>query len=85
MNVIDAIKKRRAYRSLEPIKISEDLINDLASCIKLSASCFNNQPWRYVFVYDSDILRLMHNALSSGNEWAKSASILVTNGLNLLL
>ena len=77
MNVIDAIEKRRAYRSLEPIKISEDLINDLASCINLSASCFNNQPWRYVFVYDSDILRLMHNALSSGNEWAKSASMII--------
>ena len=77
MNVIDSIEKRRAYRSLEPIKISEDLINDLASCINLSASCFNNQPWRYVFVYDSDILRLMHNALSSGNEWAKSASMII--------
>ena len=77
MKVIEAIEKRRAYRSLKPVKISEDLINDLANCVKLSASCFNNQPWRYVFVYDPDILRLMHNALSSGNEWAKSASMII--------
>ena len=77
MNVIDAIQNRRAYRSLEPIKISEDLINDLANCIKLSASCFNNQPWRYIFVYEPKMLRLIHSVLSSGNAWAKSASMII--------
>jgi nitroreductase len=77
MDVIDAIKKRRAYRSLKPIKISKDLINDLANCVKLSASCFNNQPWRYVFVFEPEMLKSMHDALSSGNQWAKSASMIV--------
>jgi nitroreductase len=77
MNVIDAIKKRRAYRSLKPIEISEDLIYDLSYCVKLSASCFNNQPWRYVFVYKPKVLKMMHEALSSGNEWAKSASMII--------
>jgi nitroreductase len=77
MDVIDAIKKRRAYRSLKPVKISKELIEDLSGCIRLSASCFNNQPWRYVFVYKPDILRSMHEVLSSGNEWAKSASMII--------
>ena len=77
MDVIDTIKKRRAYRSLEKVKITKDIINDLAGCIRLSASCFNNQPWRYVFVYEPKILKLMHDALSSGNEWAKSASMII--------
>ena len=77
MDVIDTIKKRRAYRSLEPIKISEDLIQDLAGCIRLSASCFNNQPWRYIFVYDKEVLKSMHDALTPGNKWAKSASIII--------
>ena len=77
MDVKEAISKRRAYRSLEPVEITEDLIRDLAECVQLTASCFNNQPWRYVFVYDSQVLKEMHAALSSGNEWAQKASMII--------
>jgi nitroreductase len=77
MEVKEAIQKRRAYRSLDPVKITEDLITDLASCAQLSASCNNNQPWRFVFVYDPEMLKRMHEALSKGNEWAKSASMII--------
>jgi nitroreductase len=77
MDVKDAIKNRRAYRSFEPVKITKEIINDLAECARLSASCFNNQPWQYVFVYEKDILEKMHEALSSGNEWAKKASMII--------
>ncbi len=59
MEVREAIQKRRAYRSLDPVDITEDLIRDLAGCAQLSASCFNNQPWRFVFVYDPDMLKKM--------------------------
>jgi nitroreductase len=78
MNVKEAISKRRAYRSLKPVEITKDLVRDLAECAKLSASCFNNQPWRYIFVYDPKKLKEMHLALSSGNEWAKTASMIIT-------
>ncbi|MBN2603668.1 MAG: nitroreductase family protein [Candidatus Thermoplasmatota archaeon] len=77
MELIEVINKRRAFRSIDKTLISEELINDLAECARLSASCFNNQPWRYVFVYDSKVIGKMHNALSSGNEWAKRASMIV--------
>ncbi len=77
MELIEVINKRRAYRSLDKTQISEELINYLAESARLSASCFNNQPWRYVFVYDSKVLKEMHNVLSSGNEWAKRASMIV--------
>ena len=77
MEVKEAIKKRRAYRSLLPIKITKDLIIDLAECAQITASCFNNQPWRYIFVYDKDVLLKMHEALSTGNEWAKKASMII--------
>jgi len=49
MNVKHAIVERRAYRSLEPVEITEEIIYDLAECAQLSASCFNNQPWKYSF------------------------------------
>jgi nitroreductase len=50
MDVKRAIEERRAYRSLDPAGITDDLINDLAESARLAPSCFNNQPWRFVFV-----------------------------------
>ena len=77
MDVKKAIRQRRAYRSLIPIEITEELLADLAESARLSASCFNNQPWHYVFVYDPPLLKKMHEALSSGNEWAQAASLII--------
>ncbi|MBN1280321.1 MAG: nitroreductase family protein [Candidatus Thermoplasmatota archaeon] len=77
MDVKEAIHNRRAYRSLDPVEITQDLITDLASCAQLSASCFNNQPWRYIFISDKETLTKMHEALSQGNEWAHNASMII--------
>jgi len=77
MNVVDAIQQRRAYRSLAPVEITNILVEDLAKNAQLAPSCFNNQPWRYIFVYDPEILKKMHEALSSGNEWVKTTSMII--------
>jgi nitroreductase len=77
MDVKEAIDKRRAYRSLEPMEITEDLIHDLAKHAILAPSCFNNQPIRYVFVYDKDKLMQMREVLSKGNEWTYEASMII--------
>jgi len=77
MEVKEAIQKRRAYRSLDPVDITEDLIRDLAGCAQLSASCNNNQSWRFVFVYEQEMLKKMHEVLSRGNAWAQSASMII--------
>ena len=77
MDVKQTINRRRAYRSLDPAEITKDLIYDLVESAQLSASCFNNQPWRYVFVYDQSVLKELHTALSSGNEWVTRASMII--------
>ncbi|MFH1404321.1 MAG: nitroreductase family protein [Candidatus Altiarchaeota archaeon] len=77
MDVKDAIRERRAYRALEHADVTDDLIRDLAESARLSPSCFNKQPWRFVFVHNPDTLEKMHPALSQGNEWAKSASMMI--------
>jgi nitroreductase len=77
MNVHDAIENRRAYRAIEPISVSEELIKDLAYHASLAPSCYNNQPWRFVFVRSNEKLGELFNALSSGNDWAKSSSLIV--------
>ena len=77
MDVAEAIKNRRAYRSFIPVEITPELIDDLVHHAQLSPSCFNNQPWRYVFVYSQEMLEKMHDALSSGNAWTKDASMII--------
>ncbi len=77
MEVREAIERRRAYRSLDPAPISDELIRDLAESASLAPSCFNNQPWRFVFVRDPDILKEMHGALSKNNKWITDASLII--------
>lgn len=77
MDVKQAIHTRRAYRSLEPVEITDELIGDLAESAQLAPSCFNNQPWRFVFAYDPGVLKKLHGAMSRGNEWVQAASMII--------
>lgn len=77
MDVKQAVYQRRAYRSLDPVDITEELVKDLATSAQLAPSCFNNQPWRFVFVHSPDMLQQMHSALNRGNVWAQAASMII--------
>lgn len=77
MDVREAIQQRRAYRSLESTEITKEVISELTEAAQLFCSCFNNQPWRYIFVYDQEVLTRMHETLSKGNEWARAASMII--------
>jgi nitroreductase len=77
MNVRDAINRRRAYRSLDPVEINNDLIQDLAEVVQITPSCANKQPWNFVFVRDKDVLRDLFTTLSEGNKWVEKASMVV--------
>ena len=76
--LMEVIQKRRAYRSLKPIPITQELIKTLANAAQLSPSCFNNQPWNYVFTYEPIKLKRLFETLSKGNEWATQASMIIT-------
>lgn len=73
----DIIHQRRAYRSLSAVRITDELVRDLAECAALSPSCFNNQPWRFVFASDPNVVKKMHSALARGNEWGLAASMFI--------
>lgn len=77
MELDEAIQKRRAYRALEGVEITDEMIKKLANTAKLSPSCFNNQPWNFVFVDDEEILDKMDEAMMTGNEWTKKASLII--------
>lgn len=78
MTLTHILNQRRAYRSLEPVEISPEMLIELGNSAQLMPSCFNNQPWRFVFVKDNPNLQFLKDeALSSGNTWAKHASMIV--------
>ena len=43
----------------------------------MAPSCFNNQPWRYVFAHNPEVLKELHPALAKGNKWAHFASMII--------
>jgi len=77
MSVKETIEKRRAYRSLDPVEITKDLVEDLAEMVRITPSCANKQPWRFVFAYDKEVLNELFTVLSEGNKWAEKASMII--------
>lgn len=77
MDVHAAIEARRATRSLAPAEITADLVRDLASHARLSPSCSNNQPWRFVFVFELAKLEAMKPVFNKGNQWCHAAPLIV--------
>jgi nitroreductase len=82
MDIAATIKARRSFRSLEKTEITQDIIAELISSASLAPSCFNNQPWRYVFVYERSRLEELKKTLNKGNEWAYDASMIVAVASN---
>lgn len=77
MTVMEAIEARRAYRSLQPAEAGEALARDLSRAASLAASCFNNQPWRFVFAFEKEALERVKEAMSKGNRWTHAASMVI--------
>jgi nitroreductase len=77
MDVEQAIKERRAYRALEPVDITEELIQNLAKAAQLAPSCFNNQPSRFVFIQSQTELQKLYPVLTRGNKWVEAASLII--------
>jgi nitroreductase len=77
VELLEAIDKRRAYRSLEPFDATEQIIHQLGAAASLAPSCYNKQPWRFVFVRDPVVLDRVRGALSRGNAWANRAPLII--------
>ncbi|MFX1393496.1 MAG: nitroreductase family protein [Promethearchaeota archaeon] len=77
MKVKEIIEKRRAYRSLDPIDVSDELIEDLAKVAQKAPSCMNKQPWRFIFIRDKAQLKKLFETLTPGNKWVEKASLII--------
>jgi len=76
MDVTEAIGARRARRILSERPIEKDKVDALVRAARLSASCFNNQPWRITLCL-GDGLPAVKECLSKGNVWATKAPLIM--------
>jgi nitroreductase len=77
MEVAEAIRFRRARRALAERRIEDDKVHALVEAARLSASCFNNQPWRFVFCVGDQSLPAVKTTLAKGNVWATKAPLII--------
>ena len=75
--VLDLLKARSAYRAIDPRPVEKGKLQALLEAVQLSASCMNNQPWRFLVLDNTDTLEKGRRALADGNYWARTAPVLV--------
>lgn len=78
MDILPEIRRRKSPLVFAESDVEEEKIDALVEAARWSPSCFNNQPWNYVFVHKNSPTRSgLEDALSRGNGWAKRAPYLV--------
>lgn len=75
--LITLLQNRKVSRAISSEMLSDDIIDKLMNAAQLSASCYNNQPWRFLLLTASDALAKGRKALSRGNNWAATAPLLI--------
>ena len=59
MDVLEAIRTKRAVRQFSNQKVSEEVISSIVNAGRLAQSSKNTQPWQFVVVRDADRLGKM--------------------------
>ena len=75
--VFEILKKRSSSRAFSGRPVSDEVIQNLMEAAQLSASCYNRQPWRFMFLSESSALEKGRKALADGNSWARKAPLLI--------
>lgn len=78
--IINPIKERYSPRAFDSRPVSEEHLLQLFEAARWTASCFNEQPWRYVVAtakQQNDFNTLL-SCLAEGNQqWVKHAPVMV--------
>ncbi len=74
---LDLLKKRSAFRAISPEPLEQAHKKALMEAAQLSASCMNHQPWRFLVLDDPEALEKGREALAPGNDWARTAPLLI--------
>lgn len=75
--MLELLRKRKATRAIAERPVEQDKVEAILEAARLSASCANNQPWRFLVLDEPQALEKGREALSRGNYWAKTAPVLI--------
>jgi len=75
--ILGILRKRFAWRALSPQPVEPEKLAALLEAARLSASCMNNQPWRFLVMDEPEALEKGRAALAEGNSWARTAPVLL--------
>lgn len=76
--VVELLQKRHATRAIDPEPLPDEVVDELVEAVRLTPSCFNNQPWRFLFLRTPEAREIGKALLSGGNQpWAGRAPLLI--------
>lgn len=62
----------------DPAPLTNAELGSLFEAARWTPSCYNEQPWRFIYTQKGDAGREeMENLLSEGNAWARNAGVLI--------
>ena len=76
--VIELLNKRFATRAISSEPIPEEIIDELVEAARLTPSCYNQQPWRFLILESAEARDKGEEFLGKGNQvWALKAPLLI--------
>lgn len=75
--ILNLLHARKATRAISERPVEAEKLAAILEAARLSASCANNQPWRFLVLTEPEALEKGREALSRGNYWARTAPVLI--------
>jgi nitroreductase len=75
--VIDLLHARFPGRAIAPDALDDAVVVELIEAARMTPSCRNFQPWRFLFLRGEEGLEHGRAALAEANAWAGNAPLLV--------
>lgn len=77
MNVFDSIRTLLAVRTYDPRQVPEETLRAILEAGRLTASAMNHQPWHFIVVQDTDMVRQLAAAAPTGRYIAQAPVAIV--------
>lgn len=76
--VIRLLSERLSTRAISPEPLPDEVIAELLEAARLAPSCYNKQPWRFLFLESEAARAKGREVLAEGNRvWAGRAPLLI--------
>ena len=75
--LLELLRSRKSTRAIASQPVEEEKLLAILEAARLSASCANNQSWRFLVLNEPEPLERGREALSKGNYWARTAPVLI--------